>query len=99
MLPAEKKKILYRLCLDENSLLIHDKTEVDHVNQRRMIYLTIQSSLSADECVHKLIKSFGNDSQEKTYVKFYGSISETFCKLSTSIWVPCYLTCFDEYVN
>jgi len=35
---------------------IHDETETDLVNLRRTIYLTIQSSMQADEAAHKLMK-------------------------------------------
>ncbi len=36
--------------------MVHDLTEQDLVNLRRTIYLTIQSSLSFEECCHKLSK-------------------------------------------
>ena len=35
---------------------IEDATEVDLINLRRTIYLTIMSSLDFEECAHKLLK-------------------------------------------
>ena len=91
---------------------IEDMTNQDRANLRRQIYLTIQSSLSAEECVHKLIRMYLRDgqeleltrmviecsAQEKLYMKFYGSIAETFCKLYPRRWVPTYLEQFQEVV-
>ena len=35
---------------------IVDKTETDLMGLRRTVYLTIQSSLTFEECAHKLLK-------------------------------------------
>jgi pre-mRNA-splicing factor CWC22 len=74
---------------------IQDQTETDLVNLRRTIYLTIQSSMQADEAAHKLLSLQTKDGQErellrmiiecgiqeKSYMKFYGVVAERFCKL------------------
>ena len=45
---------------------IKDKTETNLVALRRTVYLAIQSSLSFDECAHKILKmEFG----EQDYVR------------------------------
>ena len=36
--------------------MIKDKTETELINLRRQIYITIMSSVSDDECVHKFFK-------------------------------------------
>lgn len=83
-----------------NNPIIHDKTETDLINFRRVVYLTIMSSLNFEECCHKLLKmnipeGFEQElcnmiveccSQEKTFTKFYGSLAERFCKLSP-LWM------------
>jgi pre-mRNA-splicing factor CWC22 len=71
---------------------VQDMTEMDEINLRRVIYLTITSSAGFEECTHKLMKldiKPGQEkllcnmlvetcSQEKTYVKFYGNIGLRF---------------------
>jgi len=42
---------------------IQDQTETDLVNLRRTIYLTIQSSMQADEAAHKLLSLQVKDGQ------------------------------------
>ena len=42
---------------------IVDKTETDLMGLRRTVYLTIQSSLSFEECAHKLLKLNIKDDQ------------------------------------
>ena len=41
---------------EKKSTVIIDSTETNLMTLRRTIYLTIQSSLTFDECAHKLIK-------------------------------------------
>lgn len=68
-----------------------DMTESNLLNYQKTIYLTIMSSMSSDEAVHKLIKLNQSNqqkdevlidmiikccSQEKTYSKYYGVIGE-----------------------
>eukprot|EP00891_Asterochloris_glomerata_P000573 jgi/Astpho2/573/e_gw1.00013.9.1_t len=74
---------------------IQDQTQTNLVNLRRTIYLTIMSSMDFEESGHKLMKiNIGEEhkieivvmlieccSQEKTYIKYYGLLSERFCKL------------------
>ena len=80
-------------------------TEQDLVNLRRTIYLTIMSSAQVDECAHKLMKLQirpGQEdeictmlieccAQERTYLRFYGSLGERFCCLGAT-----YQALFDE---
>ena len=85
--------------------VIQDMSEVDLVNLRRTIYLTIMSSLSFDECAHKLLKlniPEGQEmelctmiieccSQERTYMRHYGLLAQRFCLLN-----PAYAESFDS---
>ncbi|UZJ55260.1 hypothetical protein CBS101457_004580 [Exobasidium rhododendri] len=91
---------------------IQDKTETNLVNLRRTIYLTIMSSASFEEAVHKLMKlniPEGQEielcnmvieccSQERTFSKFYGLIGERLSKLNRT-WSECYETCFRNYYD
>lgn len=84
---------------------IQDYTEQDLVNLRRTIYLTIMSSITHEECAHKLMKLNirpGQEkeicsmlieccSQERTYLRYYGLLSERFCLLKRE-----YQDAFDE---
>eukprot|EP00657_Telonema_sp_P-1_P012244 TRINITY_DN8707_c0_g1_i1.p1 TRINITY_DN8707_c0_g1~~TRINITY_DN8707_c0_g1_i1.p1 ORF type:complete len:230 (-),score=87.70 TRINITY_DN8707_c0_g1_i1:125-814(-) len=84
---------------------IEDHTDVNVTTLRRVIYLTIMSSLSHDECAHKLMKvdippGLEHEvcnmiieccSQDKTYLRFYGLLAERFCGLN-----PIYQDKFDE---
>nr|CAG4714854.1 unnamed protein product [Naegleria fowleri] len=72
------------------------KTDEESTNLKRKIYLTIMSSLTFDDCAHKLLKSglakehdmevcsmiIECCSQERSYLDFYGSLGERFCSLS-----------------
>ncbi|KAG2393119.1 hypothetical protein C9374_009696 [Naegleria lovaniensis] len=72
------------------------KTDEESTALKRKIYLTIMSSLTFDDCAHKLLKSgLAKDhdmevcsmiveccSQERSYLDFYGSLGERFCRLS-----------------
>jgi pre-mRNA-splicing factor CWC22 len=74
---------------------IIDRTETDLMGLRRTIYLTIQSSLSFDECAHKLMKMnikpeqseelcqmvIDCCAQQRSYEKFYGLLASRFCLL------------------
>ena len=80
---------------------IDDLSETEIVRIRRNIYLTIMSSLSFEECAHKLVQlnlKAGLESelvnmiieccsQEKTYLKYYGLLAERFCLLSRAYQV------------
>lgn len=72
---------------------IRDKSEANDLQFKKKIYLVLKGSLSGDEAAHKLLKLRVNDrekdkiaeilvlacSQEVTYSKFYGVISERMC--------------------
>ncbi|KAK9418787.1 hypothetical protein SUNI508_07807 [Seiridium unicorne] len=75
---------------------IKDQSNTDLVNLRKTIYLTIQSSIDAEESVHKLLKvnlpaGYESElasmvieccSQEKTYTKYFGLVAERLAKIS-----------------
>jgi len=75
------------------TMLVQDATEQDMMNLRRTIYLTIMSSLSFEECAHKLMQvdiREGQEielcnmlieccSQERTYLRYYGLLGARFC--------------------
>jgi len=74
---------------------IIDLTEADLVNLRRSIYLTIMSSVSFEECCHKLVKlqiPEGYESElsnmlveccsnERSYLRYYGLMGQRFCMM------------------
>jgi pre-mRNA-splicing factor CWC22 len=72
-----------------------NKSEAESVEFKRVIYLTIMSSMSHEETVHKLIKSGlvqpGKEmelssmiieccAQERTYLRYYGLVASNLCK-------------------
>ncbi|KAJ1511886.1 pre-mRNA-splicing factor cwc22 [Coelomomyces lativittatus] len=79
-----------------SSMSVIDATQRDVLSLRKLIYLTLMSSLDFEECCHKLLKinihpSQASElcnmileccSQERTYMKFYGLMAERFCKLN-----------------
>ncbi|CAF4375103.1 unnamed protein product, partial [Adineta steineri] len=83
--PAEKEK----------QQTIIDQTETNLVTLRRTIYLTIQSSIGAEECAHKLLKMnlrpgqemelcqmiLDSCAQQRTYERFFGLLGQRFCLL------------------
>ncbi|KAI0303496.1 armadillo-type protein [Multifurca ochricompacta] len=89
---------------------IEDRTEMNIVNLRRVIYLTIMNALNYEEAVHKLLKvqlKEGEEielvnmvieccSQERSYSTFYGLTSERFCKLNR-VWNESYEKAFETY--
>eukprot|EP01125_Pyxidicula_operculata_P019631 TRINITY_DN7127_c0_g1_i2.p1 TRINITY_DN7127_c0_g1~~TRINITY_DN7127_c0_g1_i2.p1 ORF type:complete len:495 (-),score=134.47 TRINITY_DN7127_c0_g1_i2:77-1561(-) len=96
----------------EKKILIEDKTEQDISNLKRKIYLTIMSSLSFDECAHKLLKSGVKEdeepelakmivdccAQEKTYRRFYGLLGQRFAVLKPNMRATFADICFPEQV-
>uniref|UniRef100_H2YKS6 Pre-mRNA-splicing factor CWC22 homolog n=2 Tax=Ciona savignyi TaxID=51511 RepID=H2YKS6_CIOSA len=80
---------------EEKTMEIEDRTETNLVAIRRTIYLAIQSSLSFEECAHKILKmefaekDYGEIcamiidccSQQRTYEKFFGLLGGRFCLL------------------
>ena len=83
---------------DQDGNIILDKTETNLVAFRRIVYLTIQSSINVDECAHKLLKGeikpgweeelcnmiIDCCAQQRTYMKFYGLLAQRFCLLNKS---------------
>lgn len=83
----------------EERMEIIDNTETNLVNLRRVIYLTIQSSLSFEEAAHKILKLQLKSSQldiianmildcctqQRTYLGFYGLLGQRFCELNHEI--------------
>eukprot|EP01022_Parablepharisma_sp_SALTPOND_P003399 TRINITY_DN1135_c0_g1_i1.p1 TRINITY_DN1135_c0_g1~~TRINITY_DN1135_c0_g1_i1.p1 ORF type:complete len:843 (+),score=114.55 TRINITY_DN1135_c0_g1_i1:11264-13792(+) len=79
---------------DPNAIL--DFSEKDLINLRRVIYLTIMSSVDFEECAHKLLKLNIREGQElelvnmiieccmqeRTYMKFFGLLAGRFCLIS-----------------
>ncbi|CAD2114206.1 pre-mRNA-splicing factor CWC22, putative [Plasmodium vinckei] len=97
---------------DDNKEEIHDMTEQYLINLRKNIYLSIMSSLSFEECVHKLLKltiKSGYEIEicnmlidcccmEKTFQKFYALQAERLCKLKT-IYQENFEKCFENSYN
>jgi len=94
---------------EEAAQQIHDMTETDLINLRRTIYLTIMNSVDFEECAHKLLKlelTMGREDevcnmiteccmQERTYLRFYGLLSQRFCQL-IEIYQQCFFRAFVE---
>ncbi len=94
---------------EEKAVEIKDQSNTDLVNLRKTIYLTIMSSLDAEESVHKLLKinlPAGAESelpsmvveccaQEKTYTPFFGAIGERFAKLNR-LWTDLFEQAFQN---
>uniref|UniRef100_F6R2U8 Pre-mRNA-splicing factor CWC22 homolog n=1 Tax=Ciona intestinalis TaxID=7719 RepID=F6R2U8_CIOIN len=80
---------------EDKTVEIEDRTETNLVALRRTIYLAIQSSLSYEECAHKILKMEFSEkdygeicamiidcaSQQRTYEKFFGLLGGRFCLL------------------
>ena len=84
---------------------VTDMTEQDLVNLRRTLYLTIMSSVSSEECTHKIAKLRIPDgcenelcnmlveccSNERSYLRYYGLMGQRFCMMHRK-----YQHAFDE---
>lgn len=84
---------------------IVDLTEQDLINLRRTLYLTIMSSVSFEECAHKILKlnlPQGSEmelcnmlveccSNERSYSRYYGLLGQRFCLVERK-----YQDAFDE---
>ncbi|CAF2736740.1 unnamed protein product [Rotaria sp. Silwood2] len=89
----------------EKQETIIDQTETNLVTLRRTIYLTIQSSIGAEECAHKLLKMnlrpgqemelcqmiLDSCAQQRTYERFFGLLAQRFCLLKKE-----YIECFEK---
>lgn len=75
---------------------VTDMTDAQLIKNQKSIYLTIMSSMSADEAVHKLMKLLRREkltdevlvdmlikccAQDKTYSKYFGVIGEKICRM------------------
>ncbi|KAJ1695584.1 hypothetical protein LUZ63_012282 [Rhynchospora breviuscula] len=81
---------------EEEEEMINDETETNLINLRRMIYLTIMSSVNFEEAGHKILKiklEPGQEmelcimlleccSQERTYLRYYGLLGQRLCMLN-----------------
>lgn len=88
---------------------IQDETDINNMNFRRAIYLTIMSSFSFEECAHKLMKLDMKPGQEqafasmmieccsveRTYISMYGLVTERFCKLNRT-WMAVFTQEFER---
>ncbi|KAF9436461.1 pre-mRNA-splicing factor cwc22 [Entomortierella beljakovae] len=91
----------------QKKMEIQDRTNTNLVNLRKVIYLTIKSSLNFEECCHKLLQvklEPGQQievcnmiieccSQERTYEKFFGLVGERFSKINRD-WSEAFQECF-----
>lgn len=92
---------------------VTDYTDAELLASQKNIYLTIMSSMSADEAVHKLLKvkktqKMESDllvdmivkccAQEKTYSKYFGVIGEKLCGMSRQ-WHATFARQFVEKYN
>lgn len=89
----------------EGTSAIIDLTEQDLINMRRTIYLTIMSSISFEECAHKMLKLAipeGYEGElcnmiveccanERSYLDYYGLLGQRFCNVHRK-----YQLAFDE---
>jgi pre-mRNA-splicing factor CWC22 len=95
-----------------NKVVIQDLTEADLVHLRRTIYLTIMSSVTFEECAHKLAKidiPVGREeelvnmlieccSQERTFLRYYGLVAARFCLLDDR-WRDAFMDSFAQQYN
>lgn len=84
-----------------------DFTERDLLNLKRVIYLTIQSSVDYEECLHKIIKmqtGIGHEDevcnmiidccmQERTYLRFFGLLGQRLSEIA-EIFRDNFMKCF-----
>jgi pre-mRNA-splicing factor CWC22 len=97
-----------------SSGLVVDKTSFDTVNFKKIVFLTVMSSLDFEECAHKLLKAgvppnYELDlcrmlvdccSQERSYRRFYGLLCQRFCVLKQNFRSHFQDTCFaEQYEN
>eukprot|EP01126_Amoeba_proteus_P006144 TRINITY_DN12135_c0_g1_i6.p1 TRINITY_DN12135_c0_g1~~TRINITY_DN12135_c0_g1_i6.p1 ORF type:complete len:514 (+),score=102.84 TRINITY_DN12135_c0_g1_i6:1264-2805(+) len=88
---------------------VDDQTGESLKHFKRKVYLTIVSSLSFEECAHKLLKQGIAEqyemelckmiveccAQEKTYRRFYGLLAQRFCDLR-QVYRSNMMECFPE---
>lgn len=98
---------------EEQKQTIVDLTETNLVELRRLIYLTIQSSLDFEECAHKMMKFDLKDgqqhefcamvveccAQQRSYEKFYGLLAQRFCLLRKEFMEQFMVIFSEQYEN
>ncbi|KAM9888807.1 hypothetical protein OXX79_012612, partial [Metschnikowia pulcherrima] len=77
--------------------VVIDKTDNELIKKQKLVYLSIMSSMSPDEAVHKLLRLSQTENienailidmvvkccaQEKTYSKYFGVVGERICRSS-----------------
>lgn len=89
---------------------IKDYTERDLLNLRKIIYLSIMSSVDFEECANKMLKLKIREGQEgdvaamlleccmqeRTYLRFFGLLSQRFCLLNP-VYQEHYQYLFTQY--
>ncbi|KAG5419086.1 CWC22 [Candida metapsilosis] len=94
--------------------VVSDMTQSDLLQYQKQVYLTVMSSMSSEEAVHKLLKLSRQQksqnsqtlcdmiikccSQEKTYSKYFGVIGEILCG-KTHHWQSNFITLFKHYYS
>ena len=105
----EQEGTLALTAKEKQTTVIHDLSETDLIHLRRTIYLTIMSAATFEECAHKLAKIdipptkeyelinmiIECCSQERTFLRYYGLISQRFCLLH-SRWREAFVNAFRE---
>jgi pre-mRNA-splicing factor CWC22 len=90
---------------------IIDATGQDLIAFRRMVYLTIRSSIRHEEIVHKLLKSniapeyreelcqmiLDCCGQDRTYDSVYGLVASKFCQLNRREYAPKFEKLFQQF--
>ena len=94
--------------ISKDSGTIIDMTDGELLKFQKAVYLTVMSSMSSDEAVHKLMRMKTSNpetlvdmivkccSQEKTYSKYYGVIGERLCYQNAK-WQNSFVAVFKQY--
>ncbi|KAG8362887.1 hypothetical protein BUALT_BualtUnG0027500 [Buddleja alternifolia] len=94
---------------EEEEMLIEDETETNLINLRRLIYLTVMSSLNFEQAGHKLLQiklDPGQEievskmilqccAQERTCVRGYGLLAQRLCMVKR-VYGESFRSCFVE---
>ncbi|CAH2354772.1 pre-mRNA-splicing factor Cwc22p [[Candida] railenensis] len=94
--------------IPKDSGAVIDMTDGELLKFQKAVYLTVMSSMSSDEAVHKLMRMKTDNpetlvdmivkccSQEKTYSKYYGVIGERLCYQNAK-WQNTFVAVFKQY--
>lgn len=96
---------------DKKDVKVIDATGVDLIAFRRMVYLTIRSSVRHEEVVHKLLKAkiepelhdelcqmiLDCCGQERTYETIYGLIASKLCQINRREFAPKFEKIFELF--